>query len=97
MSARITDDRDREYLVALGERVRIIRRARRMSKVAVGQRAGLDRIYLGRLEGGCHNPTAITLRHLARALAVPVPLLVDEKATPLRVLRLLGNLTDTDN
>jgi transcriptional regulator with XRE-family HTH domain len=82
---------DREYLVALGERVKIIRRARRVSKVAAGQRAGLDRIYLGRLEGGCHNPTAVTLRHLARALGVPVPLLVDEKATPLRVLRLLGN------
>lgn len=97
MSARITDPRDFEYLLALGERVKIIRRARRMSKVAVGQSADLDRIYLGRLEGGCHNPTAITLRHIARALAVPVPLLVDEKATPLRVLRLLGNSTGADH
>lgn len=96
MTARITDAADREYLVALGERVKIIRRVRRLSKVTVGQRAGLDRIHLGRIELGQHNPTVVTLSHLARALGVPVPLLVDEKATPLRVLRLLGNTEDRD-
>ena len=67
-----------------------------MSKVAVGQHAGLDRIYLGRLEDGRHSPTVLTLRRIADALGVPLPLLVDEKATPLRVLRLLGNGRNDD-
>lgn len=97
MSPRITDPADCAYLLALGERVKIIRRVRGMSKVVAGERAGLDRGYLGRVEDGLHNLSVVTLLHLARGLAVPLPLLVDDRATPLRILRLLGNLTEPDD
>ena len=94
MSGRITDPEDCAHLLALGKRVQIIRRVRGLTKLDAGQRTGIDRGYLGRIEAGLHNPSAVTLLHLARGLAVPVPLLVDDRATPLRVLRVLGNLTD---
>ena len=37
---------------------------------------------------------ALSLYRLADALRVPVPMLLDEKATPLKVLRLLTGLRD---
>lgn len=80
--------------LALGERIQIIRRVRGLTELDAGQRVGIDRAYLVRIEAGLHNPSAVTLLHLARSLAVPVPLLVDDRTTPLRVLQLLGNLTD---
>lgn len=71
MSPRITDPADRAYLLALGQRVKIIRRVRGMSKVVPGERAGLDRGYLGRVEDGLHNPSAVTLLHLAHGSQCP--------------------------
>jgi transcriptional regulator with XRE-family HTH domain len=90
----VTDPADRAYLVALGKRIKIVRQARDLKQATVAERARIDRVYLSRIESGLHNPTAITLLHLAHALSVPVPLLVDDETTQLDVVRMLSNPTD---
>lgn len=78
------------YLLGLGERVHVIRRARRLTANGVGRRAGIEVAMLRDLEAGTVWPTLPMLLRLAAVFGVPVAMLVDEHATPLRILRLLA-------
>jgi hypothetical protein len=57
----------------------------------VQSRTGIPAYVLRDIEAGDLPPTSVHLYRLAQAFAVPLPLLVDENATPLRVLRLLSD------
>lgn len=79
-----------DYLLGLGERVHVIRRARRLTVTGLHHRTGISFQVLWDLEAGVAWPTLPLLLRLADALGVPVAMLADEHATPLRILRLLA-------
>jgi hypothetical protein len=79
-----------DYLTGLGERIHVIRRARRLTITGLRHRIGLSVADLRDLEAGVAWPSLPVLVRIADAFQVPVPLLVDERATPLRILRLLN-------
>ena len=54
----------------IGENARRVRVLQDLSQEAVAARMGVDRAYVGGLERGERNPTAITLWRLATALGV---------------------------
>ena len=79
-----------DYLLGLGERVHVVRRARRLTLTGVHRRTEISVSVLRDLEAGVASPTLVMLLRLADVFQVPVAMLVDEKATPLRILRLLA-------
>jgi len=83
-------ERDHEFLTSLGERIHVIRRARRITLVDLSRRTGMPVDMLKLVEAGTLAPSLLGLRMLAELFQVPLPMLVDAKATPLRVLRLLA-------
>lgn len=83
-------EQEREFMRDLGQRLHVIRRARRRSSSDLCRILDLRPVDLHDLEQGQATPTVLLLYRLAAVLQVPVPMLVDPKATPLKVLRLLA-------
>jgi len=76
-------NRDAEaYLKRLGERVRMLRNRRGMSRRVLAQHAKLSERYLAQLEAGKGNGSIVLLRRIARALGLPVTQLVNEGPEP---------------
>ena len=67
------------YLKRLGERVRMIRSRRAMSRKALARHSDVSERYLAQLEGGTGNCSIVLLRRIARALSVPVAELIDDR------------------
>ena len=63
----------------VGENVRRLRVAAKISQAELAERMGIDRAYVSGLEMGRRNPTIVTLWHLARALGVAVKSLFEER------------------
>jgi hypothetical protein len=82
--------RESAYRRDLAQRIHVVRHARRLTPTGVRNRTGIEQYVLHDLESGDLWPSAQQLYRLAETFAVPVPLLVDPKATPLRILRLLS-------
>lgn len=61
----------------IGEQVRTWRAARRLSQIALAERAGVGAVLIARLELGQTDPRLSSLRKLARALKITVGELVD--------------------
>ena len=59
-------------LQALGDAIRQIRKARKISQVALGTLSGLHRTYICDIERGTRNLTFLNLLKLARALGMTV-------------------------
>jgi voltage-gated potassium channel Kch len=83
-------ERDRQFLRSLGQRIHVIRRVRKLTLADASRGTGIPAEMLRTVEAGDLPPTLLGLRALADVLQVPMSLLVDEKATPLDVLRLLS-------
>jgi transcriptional regulator with XRE-family HTH domain len=64
-----TDDEDRR-LKALGQAIRDVRKANRVSQEALAYNAGIDRSHMGKIERGERNVTALNLLRVAKALGV---------------------------
>ena len=79
-----------DYLIGLGERIHVIRRIRRLTTAGLARRAGIEEFKIRDLEAGRVWPTMQLLLVLAETFQVPVAMLADEHATPLRILRLLA-------
>ncbi len=67
------------YLARLGERVRVIRSRRGMSRKALAKHSDVSERYLAQLEGGTGNCSVVLLRRIAQALSVPLAELVDDR------------------
>ena len=67
------------FLQQLGERVRSRRSGRGMSRKALARHADVSERYLAQLEGGKGNLSILLLRRVARALGVPLFVLIDER------------------
>jgi XRE family aerobic/anaerobic benzoate catabolism transcriptional regulator len=81
--AQQLDARDTDaYLQRLGERVRMLRNQRGMTRKALAQHAHVSERYLAQLETGKGNGSIVLLRRIARAIGLPVTQLVHEGAEP---------------
>jgi XRE family transcriptional regulator, aerobic/anaerobic benzoate catabolism transcriptional regulator len=82
------------YLQRLGERVRILRNQRGMSRKVLAQHAKVSERYLAQLETGKGNGSIVLLRRISRALGLPVTQLVNEGAEPALDLVLLNQFLE---
>jgi XRE family transcriptional regulator, aerobic/anaerobic benzoate catabolism transcriptional regulator len=82
------------YLRRLGERVRMLRHQRGMSRKALAQHAKVSERYLAQLEVGKGNCSIVLLRRIARAIGLPVTQLVNESAEPALDLVLLTQFVE---
>jgi len=82
------------YLLQVGERVRMLRNQRGMTRKALVQHARISERYLAQLEVGKGNCSIVLLRRIARAIGVPVTQIVQEGAEPALDLVLLSQFLD---
>ena len=69
-----------EASAIIGWNLRRLRVEQGLSQERLALAAGIDRAYVGRVERGSENVTIITLEAMARALSVPVAVLLTEPA-----------------
>jgi transcriptional regulator with XRE-family HTH domain len=65
-------DRKKEAAMILSNRLRQLRREKKLSQGDIERRSGLVRCYISRVENGHTVPVIETLEKLARALEVPL-------------------------
>ncbi len=72
----------------IGDRLRALREARKLSQGDIEERSGLKRSYISRVENGHTVPSVETLEKWARALEVPLYQLFYEGEKPPELLHL---------
>lgn len=72
------EPRAREYLRAVGRRVRVFRLSAGLSQEELAARAGVHRVTLSAIERGAHGAGALTYLRLSRPLGVEMGALLDE-------------------
>ncbi len=77
----------------IGDRIRAIREAKKLSQGDIEERSGLLRSYLSRVENGHTVPSVETLEKLARALQVPLYQLFYEGEEPPKLSHLAKRIT----
>lgn len=70
--------RQHRVLVALGKAIKEVRLAKDISQERLALLAEVDRSYVGRVERGDNNVTALTLSRLAAALDISVAKLMQK-------------------
>jgi XRE family aerobic/anaerobic benzoate catabolism transcriptional regulator len=87
------------FLLRIGERVRAWRERRHVTRKMLAQASGVSERYLAQLEAGQGNMSILLLRQVARAMRMPLDLLVSEApdatGQAAAVHRLLGQLAPT--
>src|SRR5262245_15631926 len=76
---RGTAPAEEAYLKHVGERVRIGRARRGMSRKSLSQASGVSERYLAELERGAGNASLLVLRQIAEALGLEIAALVSER------------------
>jgi XRE family aerobic/anaerobic benzoate catabolism transcriptional regulator len=82
------------YLHRLGERVRVLRNQRGMTRKALAEHAKVSERYLAQLEAGLGNCSIVLLRRIARAIGLPITQLVHDGAEPALDLVLLSQFLE---
>ncbi len=77
----------------IGDRIRAIREAKKLSQGDIEKRSGLKRAYISRVENGHTVPAVETLEKFARALEVPLYQLFYEGEEPPKLPHLPKRLT----
>lgn len=73
------DPADEAYLKRVGERVRLGRARRGMSRRVLSEASGVSERYLAELERGAGNASLLVLRQIAEALSIEVTALVSDR------------------
>ena len=73
-------DRERDYLLLLGEKLREARARRGKSRKVLAADSGVSERYLAQLEAGLGNVSILLLRQIAAALELPLTELLAEEA-----------------
>jgi XRE family aerobic/anaerobic benzoate catabolism transcriptional regulator len=73
---------DEAYLRRVGERVRLGRARRGMSRKVLSRASGVSERYLAELERGAGNASLLVLRQIAQALSVEASALVSDEPEP---------------
>src|SRR5882672_6228435 len=74
----ISSDNERDYLAALGEKLREARAKRGLSRKVLASDSGVSERYLAQLEAGLGNVSILLLRQIAAALGLPLTELLAE-------------------
>ncbi|MFA6264637.1 MAG: helix-turn-helix transcriptional regulator [Pseudolabrys sp.] len=82
------------YLRRLGDRVRMLRNQRGMSRKVLARQAKVSERYIAQLEAGLGNCSIVLLRRIARAIGLPVTQLVHDGNDPPLDLVLLTQFLD---
>jgi XRE family transcriptional regulator, aerobic/anaerobic benzoate catabolism transcriptional regulator len=82
------------YLRQVGERVRILRNQRGMTRKALVRHARISERYLAQLEVGKGNCSIVLLRRIAQAMGLPVAQIVHDGAEPTLDLVLLSQFLE---
>ncbi len=61
---------EKEYLVALGKRIKELRLQKKISQTEIAYRCGFDKSNYNTIESGKRNPTVVSLLKIAKALDV---------------------------
>lgn len=69
--------------LALGARIKQLRVAAKLTQIALAQRCGIYRTYLGQIESGVANPTLMILLHIAESLNVEIIELLTPASEPI--------------
>src|SRR5579862_5535073 len=77
-----------DQAVIIGERLRELRKEKRLSQGDIEKRTGLIRCYVSRVENGHTVPAVETLEKFARALDVPMYQLFYDGQSPPKSLKL---------
>lgn len=73
---RGTDPAEGGYLLRVGERIRVMRAQRGMSRKVLAQASGVSERYLAELERGAGNASLLVIRQIATAMGAPIAELV---------------------
>lgn len=71
----------------IGERLRMLREAKRLTQGDIEKRTGLLRSYISRVENGQTVPQLVTLEKFARAMGVPLYQVFYEGEKPPELLK----------
>lgn len=84
----------RRLQLAVGRRIRTLRKARRWTIEHLAELAAIDASYLSNVERGVQNPSLGIVARIASALEVTVAMLVDvdEDLAPRVILRRVASL-----
>ena len=82
--------------MVIGDRLRELREAKKLSQGDIEKRTGLLRCYISRVENGHTVPAIETLEKLARALEIPLYQLFYDGAEPPKLPNLLKRKTSDD-
>jgi XRE family transcriptional regulator, aerobic/anaerobic benzoate catabolism transcriptional regulator len=85
-------EREDEFLVELGQRVRRMRALRGMSRKVLSRASGVSERYIAQLESGLGNPSITLLRRVAAATGNPLEDLIAEASPRLREWALIREL-----
>jgi XRE family transcriptional regulator, aerobic/anaerobic benzoate catabolism transcriptional regulator len=76
-------DDDLAFLQALGQRVRLLRTRRGMTRRILAAQSGVSERYISAVEAGTGNGSILLLRALARALNAGLRALIEDEAEPI--------------
>lgn len=68
----MTTFENKKFVLAFGNRLRMLRKARGLSQEAFADIAGLDRSYVGGVERGERNVSLINIKKFADALEISI-------------------------
>lgn len=74
----LSSQRQDPTLVALGQAIRRLRKAKKLSQEKLALQADVDRAYIGQVERGDNNVALLRLKQIADALEVTVASLMEE-------------------
>ena len=87
------DEGEAAYLGQLGERLRLARTQRGMTRRALATQSGVSERFIAQTEAGTGNLSVLRLRQLVTALGIgAIDLLADRPAALLRIEALIGSL-----
>jgi transcriptional regulator with XRE-family HTH domain len=66
----------RDWRAILGRNVHRLRRQRGMTQEELAFEAEIDLTYMGGIERGKRNPSLLVMARIAKALSVPLPMLL---------------------
>lgn len=74
------EERERQFLKAVGKRIRELRKAQGMSQENLAFVAGLEQYHISKIENATNSPSITTLAAIAWALGTSVSKMTDVEA-----------------
>ncbi len=67
----------KKFTIRVSQRLREMRKSRKLTQQELSEKAGLHLTYVGHLEGGKYHPTVFVMWKIAHALGISLDELID--------------------